>query len=242
MTRFTSRSTFEIAIYSSLDPSVGQRLPACRRRGLHARDQPLDPLVNRPEWVLAEHGALRLLIELEMYPVDSKVTPRRLGRADELTAQPGAGGLRRMVDRLRDVLVGGDTRRQALALQQIEDTAPPLDVVIGQIELGDLRVGQLHVVAVLVALEQLALDHPVDLGVHLGEILALDGVELTAPQVDDLLDLRVGLPALQVFDGAGVVLPLNVQRAGLTATGQPHRPTPGDVVADLTDGADGVVQ
>src|SRR5258707_549538 len=96
--------------------------------------------------------------------------------------------------------------------------------------------------AVLVALEQLALDHPVDLGVHLGEILALDGVELTAPQVDDLLDLRVGLPGLQMLDGAAVVLPLDVQRAGLTPAGQPNRPAPGDVVADLTDGADGIVQ
>src|ERR1700737_1480811 len=67
---------------------------------------------------------------------------------------------------------GGGPRRQALAPQQIEDTATALDVVVRQIQLGDLRVGQLHVVAVLVTLEQLALDHPVDFGVALREVLA----------------------------------------------------------------------
>ena len=61
--------------------------------------------------------------------------------------------------------------------------------MVGQVELADLGVGQLHAVAVLVALEQLALDHPVDLGVHLGEVLGLDGVELPPPEVDDLVDL-----------------------------------------------------
>src|SRR6202022_2571687 len=39
-----------------------------------------------------------------------------------------------------------------------------------------------------------------------------------------------------------VVLPLNVQRAGLTAAGQPDRPPTGGVVADFADGANGVVQ
>lgn len=65
---------------------------------------------------------------------------------------------------------------------------------------------------------------------------------MAAPQVDDLLDLRVGLPSLQVLDCAGVVLPLDVQRAGLTASGQPHRPATGDIMANLTDGADRVIQ
>ena len=141
-----------------------------------------------------------------------------------------------------DLLVGGDARRQTFALQQIEDAAAALDVVVRQVELGDLRVGQLHVVAILVALEQLALDHPVDFGVDLGEVLALHRVELPTPQIDNLLDLGVGLTGLQMLDGARVVLPLDVQRAGLTPAGQPHWPPAGDVVADLADGADRVVQ
>lgn len=147
-----------------------------------------------------------------------------------------------LIDGLRDFFVGGDARGQPFALQEIKDPASALDVVVGQIQLSDLRVGQLHVIAVLITLKQLAFDHPVDFGVDLGEILAFDGIELAAPQVDDLLDLRVGLPSLQVLDCAGVVLPLDVQRAGLTASGQPHRPATGDIMANLTDGADRVIQ
>src|SRR5581483_6419386 len=153
-----------------------------------------------------------------------------------------AGGLRRRVDGLFDLLVGGQPRRQALALQQVEHAAASLDVVVGEVQLGDLGVGELEVVAVLVALEQLALDDPVDFGVDLREILGFDRVELTPPQVDDLLDLRVGLAGLQVVDGAGVVLALNVERAGLPATGETHRAPAGQVVADLADRADRVVE
>src|SRR5262249_55221531 len=130
MTRFTSRSTFEVAIYCSLDGSVGARI-TCR---LHAGDEPFHPLVDRAERVLAQHCALRLVVEFEVHPVDGEVAAGRLGGADELAAQPGASGLRRMVDGLGDLLVGGDARRQALALQQIEHAAPALDVVIRQVQ------------------------------------------------------------------------------------------------------------
>src|SRR6202043_3227884 len=92
------------------------------------------------------------------------------------------------------------------------------------------------------ALEQLALDHPVDLGVDLGEVLALHRVELSAPQVDDLLDLRVGFAGLQVFHRACVVLALDVRGAGLPPARKAHGTTAGEVVADLADRADGVVQ
>src|SRR5690348_9007711 len=114
MTRFTSRSTFDVAIGSRLFdgprlalPRPGRVAPA-RMGRLHARDQALDPLVDRTERVLAQHGALRLVIELEVHPVDGEVTAGGLGRADELAAQPRPSGLRWIVHRLRDVLVGGD--------------------------------------------------------------------------------------------------------------------------------------
>src|ERR1700712_4603457 len=143
-------------------------------RRSHARDESLDPFVDRAERVLAEHRALGLVVELEVYPVDGEVAARGLRRADELAAKLGPRGLRRLVDRGLDLLVGGDAGRQALALQQVEDAAAALDVVVGQVKLSDLRIRQLHVVAILVALEELALDHPVDFGVDLGEVLALD--------------------------------------------------------------------
>ena len=45
-----------------------------------------------------------------------------------------------------------------------------------------------------------------------------------------------------MLDGAGVVLALDVQRAGLPAAGEPHGTAAGEVVADLADGPDRVVQ
>src|SRR6185437_5023546 len=153
MTRFTNRSTFDVAIGTRLFDGRRPALPPAprvagfppktvpvwltvSRRRLHAGDQPLDPLVDRTEGVLAQHGPLRLVVELEVHPVDGEVAAGRLGGADELATQPRPGGLRRIVNRLRDVLVGGDAGRKSLALQQIKDAAPAFDVVVGQVQLG----------------------------------------------------------------------------------------------------------
>src|ERR1700759_2288306 len=74
---------------------------------LHARDELFHPLVDRPEWVLAQHGPLGLVVQLEMHPVDREVTPLLLGPADELTAQLGPRRLRREPLWLEDVHVTG---------------------------------------------------------------------------------------------------------------------------------------
>src|ERR1700750_2593178 len=66
----------------------------CRDAGLHPRDQLLDALVNRAERVLAQHGPLRLVVQLEVHPVDGEVAPLLLGPADELAAQLGPRRLR----------------------------------------------------------------------------------------------------------------------------------------------------
>src|SRR5689334_16680099 len=76
----------------SLGPNGTLRRP---RRRSHAVDQPLDPLVVGPERVLAQHGPLGLVVELQMYPVDGEVTTPLLGLADELAAEPSPGGLGR---------------------------------------------------------------------------------------------------------------------------------------------------
>jgi hypothetical protein len=65
------------------------------------------------------------------------------------------------------------------------------------------------------------------------------------PQVEHPGDRAVRqrrAPGGDVLDGAGVVLALDVQRAGLPAAGEPHGTAAGEVVADLADGADRVVQ
>src|SRR6478736_179339 len=64
-----------------------------RGRAPHGGDQPIHPLVRRQERVLAEHGALGLVVELEVHPVDGVVVPTLLGGPDEVTAQLRPGGL-----------------------------------------------------------------------------------------------------------------------------------------------------
>lgn len=82
--------------------------------GLHAGDEPLDPLVDRTERVLAQHGALRLVVELEVHPVDGEVTSGGLGGADELATQP------------RRVVCGGLSTACAMSSSVVTRAARPL--------------------------------------------------------------------------------------------------------------------
>src|SRR5204863_8667066 len=84
-----------------------------------AGDELLDPLVPRFERVLAQHRPLGLVVELEMDPVDGEVAPPLLGLADELAAQPRPSGLRRLVDRLLDGLVGAGSLDQPARLHAV---------------------------------------------------------------------------------------------------------------------------
>src|ERR1700755_3379528 len=79
----------------------------CRYAGLHPRDQLLDPLVDRAERVLAQHGPLSLVVQLEVDPVDGKVAPLLLRPADGLAAKLGPRRLRRDRLGLEDVDVAG---------------------------------------------------------------------------------------------------------------------------------------
>src|ERR1700753_117760 len=63
--------------------------------GLHPGDELFDPLVDRAERVLAQHGPLSLVVELQVHPVHGEVAPPLLRPADELAPEPGPGGLRR---------------------------------------------------------------------------------------------------------------------------------------------------
>ncbi len=53
--------------------SKGQRRAGESAARLHAGDELVDPLVDRAERVLAQHGALRLVVELQVHPVDREV-------------------------------------------------------------------------------------------------------------------------------------------------------------------------
>src|SRR5262249_12207423 len=73
--------------------------------GSEAGDQALHPFVARLERVFAEHRALRLVVELQVHPVDGVVALALLGALDEGAAQAGPRRLRRGVHRLGDLVV-----------------------------------------------------------------------------------------------------------------------------------------
>src|SRR6266540_7055593 len=99
----------------------------------HRVDQLLDPVVDAAVGILAEHGALGLVVELEVYPVDGEVAATFLGAADEVAAQLRPGRLRWHVLRLEHGQVVGDPVDCAASLQEVVEAASTLDVVIGEI-------------------------------------------------------------------------------------------------------------
>ena len=63
---------------------------------LHALNQALHSLVNALKWVLAQDGALGLVIEFQMDPIHGEVPAGFLGSFDEIAAEFGPGGLGRL--------------------------------------------------------------------------------------------------------------------------------------------------
>src|ERR1017187_2262665 len=104
---------------------------------LHAGDQLLHPLIDRPERVLAQDGPLRLIVELEVHPVYREVAPPLLRAPDELAPQPGPRGLRRHRLRFENIEVAGDPGHRAAPLKQVIQASAAVHVVVGEIELGD---------------------------------------------------------------------------------------------------------
>src|SRR5438105_4563093 len=107
--------------------------------GLKGRDQLLDAFVAGLEGVLAQNRALRLIVQLQVHPVDRVVALALLGAPDELAAQPSARRLRRLVDGSVDRLVGAHALDEAPRLHAVEEAAFAVDVVVLEIDARDLR-------------------------------------------------------------------------------------------------------
>src|SRR3954464_8709272 len=104
---------------------------------LHAGDELFHPVVHGPEWVLAQDGALRLVVELEMDPVHGEVASLLLSPFDEVASQPGTSGLRGNGLGLEDARVAGDPVDGTLALEQVVEATSAVDGVVGEVDLGD---------------------------------------------------------------------------------------------------------
>src|ERR1700744_41202 len=117
------------SVFSSHGPRGHTAIPLWPRCGqLHAGDELFDSFVDRSERVLAQHRALRLVVELQVHPVHGEITPPLLGPADELAPQPGPGGLRRHRLGLEDVQVAGGAVDRAVALEQVVQAAAAVHV------------------------------------------------------------------------------------------------------------------
>src|SRR4051812_24881197 len=157
-----------------------------------------------------------------MDPVDGEVASLLLSPFDEVASEPGARGLRGDGLRLEDAQVTGDAVDGALALEQVVEAAAAVDVVVGEVDLGDARRRQRQVVLCAVALDQLVLGHPVDLALDLVEVAGVDGLERALPQVEDTFCCGVRTATLHEVTGLGEVLELDLESACLAAVGELH--------------------
>src|SRR3954462_5003685 len=98
--------------------------------GSHAGDELLHPLVDGLERVLAQDGALGLVVELKVHPVDGEVAALLLGAADELAAELGPGGLRGHVLGLEDPWVVRHPVDLTGLLEQVVQAPAAPDVVV----------------------------------------------------------------------------------------------------------------
>ena len=105
------------------------------------------------ERVLAQHGALRLVVELEVHPVDGEVAAALLGarmNSPRRRARVVCGGTDLASKIFRSLVTRVD--RPAL-LEQVVEAATAVDVVVGEVELGDPRVAERQAVLRAVALD-----------------------------------------------------------------------------------------
>src|SRR5262245_24633068 len=91
------------------------------RPDLKTGDQPFDAVVAGLEGVLAEHGSLRLVVQLEMHPIDGEVALALLGALDECAPQSRARRLRRCDHGVVDVFVARGPLDLTTPLQQVEE-------------------------------------------------------------------------------------------------------------------------
>src|SRR5580704_4883379 len=167
--------------------AVGPRGP----RGLHTRYELFDPFVHGAERVLAQDGPLRLVVQLQVHPVNGEVTPLLLRPADELTTQLGPGRLRRNRLSLENVQVPGDPVHGAVALEQVVQAPAAAHVVVGQVQLSDPGRGQRQGMPGPVPLDQLVLGHPVDLPGDQVQVARLDRPQRPLPRLQHPLADRV---------------------------------------------------
>ena len=176
-----------------------------------------------------------------MHPVDRVVALAFFGPPDELAPQPRTGRLGRVLDRVRDVVVGDDAFDQPPLLHAVEQAARAIDVVVLQIDQRDPRVGECEAVTLAVGLDQLVLDDPVAFAVERQRVF-FDLRERVLPHGERLLFEHREFVMVGVAHGPIEVLALDLERAGFATVGEANATSTREIVADLTNRTNGVFE
>src|SRR5215210_739327 len=121
---------------------LGSESAARAEAALQRRDQALDAVVAGLEGVLAQHGALSLVVQLQVDPVDGVVALAFLGALDERAPEAGSCRLRRAGHCDVDVAVANGPLQFPASLEQVVEGPRARDVVVGEVEQRDPRMGQ----------------------------------------------------------------------------------------------------
>src|SRR5699024_4154621 len=105
----------------------------------HAGDEGCNTVVLGGGGVPAQHGTTGVVVQFQVYPVHGVVPAAGGGRLHELASQFGPGGLRRLVDRGGDLLLGHHSGGQAPLLEPGEQAVGAGDVVVGQVQRSEER-------------------------------------------------------------------------------------------------------
>src|SRR5919109_1707531 len=144
-------------------PSTAAGVSRPVERSSHVGDQLLDAFVHGFEWVLAEDGPLRLVVQLQVHPVHRVVTALRLRLTDEVAAELRARRLGRFPHRFRDLLFRDDPVDPPAVLEEVVEPPTPIHVVGGEVEERDPRRREREVVLPHVAFDHQPLRHPIHL-------------------------------------------------------------------------------
>ncbi len=111
-----------------------------RQIGSHRLDKAFDAFVTGSERILEKHRALRLIVQLEMYPIDCEIAAALFRPADELPTESGTGRLWGLLHRGHNRFISHYPFDRPPCLHAVEHATLTGDIVILQVEERDLGV------------------------------------------------------------------------------------------------------
>ena len=128
---------------------------------LEGRQESLEPIVITFEWILQQNRSLRLVVELEMYPVDGEVAPLFLCAFYKRSAHSGPSGLGRCRASELNLLIGDHGDELTLRHEAVIQASLGVGVMIEKINHPNSRIGQRNRVTGAQLLNELVFGDPI---------------------------------------------------------------------------------